>query len=89
MKESKLELKFVHACTDRGWVTLKLNVKGRRGWPDRLVIAYSPRIRLVELKTSKGKLSPMQESVHEMLRLRGIRVYVIRGVREFGEFFRG
>lgn len=52
------------------------------GVPDDLVILPGGRIYLVELKTRKGTLRPIQLAFHRRLRTRGVPVHVLRGVSE-------
>ncbi len=60
--EKQIEAYFVDQVeTKLGGEALKLEVKGRRGWPDRLVILPQGEIYFVELKTMHGRLSRAQE----------------------------
>lgn len=57
---------FRPALTGRGWRTPVQGDLGA-GWPD-LVLIRGNRLVFAELKTDKGKVSPNQETVLEVLR---------------------
>lgn len=75
--ERDLERYFTAACKKRGLMTLKLNVRFSRGWPDRVVILQNERVLWVELKRPGGKTSALQDLVHTELRKRKHQVHVI------------
>jgi hypothetical protein len=75
--ERHLEAYFSAACKKRGLLTLKLNVRFARGWPDRIVPLKGGGVLWVELKRPGGKLSALQEKVHKDLRAVGHAVYTI------------
>lgn len=75
--ERHLESYFSAACKKRGLLTLKLNVRFARGWPDRIVPLKDGGVLWVELKRPGGKLSALQEKVHKDLFNLGHDVYVI------------
>lgn len=66
MRESILEQKFVTACKRMNWECWKLTSPGRRGVPDRLVIAQD-KVAFVELKAKGGKFQPLQRYYLQML----------------------
>lgn len=74
--ESELERKAVNYAKEQGILALKLNVKGRRGWPDRLYI-YMGKFEMVEYKRPGEKPVPIQEYVHRVLAAHKIAVHVI------------
>ena len=55
---------------------------GNAGVPDRIVILPGGEIHFVELKTDKGKLSPIQRHVQEVLKEKGCNVSTIYGMKE-------
>ena len=57
------------------------------GFPD-LMVLHRGRVRFVELKTPKGRLSPAQEKTIEALRHMGFRVDVIRSLEAFEQLAR-
>jgi hypothetical protein len=73
-RESSIEASFVHVLKRHGLTTLKLNVSGQRGYPDRLVLLSGGRAVFVELKRPGGKLRPLQEHVHGQLKALGFQV---------------
>lgn len=61
LPENKLERYFVQRVEqDLHGVALKLEVKGRRGWPDRIAILPVGVTFYVELKAPRGVLSRLQ-----------------------------
>ena len=63
------------------------------GVPDRLVLlpaqpGWMPRLELVELKTVKGKLSPIQVEWHKRAATLGVRVTVLHGLPEIDAWVR-
>jgi hypothetical protein len=82
MLERDLERYFTKVCKDLGVLSLKLNVRYSRGWPDRVVAFSSGRVLWIELKRPEGKLSALQSRVHEQLRSRGHEVLVLRTKHE-------
>ena len=75
--ERDLEAYFSKQCKKAGLLTLKLNVRFARGWPDRIVALENGEVLWVELKRPGGKLSPLQLKVHEQLNKLGHFVQVI------------
>lgn len=57
-----------------------------RGVPDRMVLLPAGRIKLVELKTVTGRLSPYQEHIHEVFSELGTDVDVLYGRAEIDEW---
>jgi hypothetical protein len=74
--ENVTEQKVVDYAASRGCLFLKLNVIGRRGWPDRLFI-FRGRTFFIEFKRAGEKLTKLQEIVHERIRAHGAEVYVV------------
>jgi hypothetical protein len=75
--ERDLEGYFTLQCKKRGILSLKLNVRYARGWPDRVVVLPNQRVLWVELKRPGGKLSPLQTKLHIALLQQGHVVHVI------------
>jgi hypothetical protein len=71
-------------------LSLKLNVIGQSGWPDRLY-AWNGRVLFIEFKAAKEKPRPAQLEIHKRLAERGINVAVvdnlIDGRRVINEFY--
>jgi hypothetical protein len=83
--ERDLERHFSSECKRLRVPTLKLNVRFSRGWPDRLIACRSG-LRLIELKTDKGKLSALQTKVISTLGSLGIVVIILRSKKEITEY---
>jgi len=75
--ERELEGYFARQCKKKGLMTLKLNVRFSRGWPDRIVVLKDGKVMWVELKRPGAKLSPLQVKVHFELNKWNQEVYVI------------
>ena len=58
-------------------IHIKLNVLGRRGWPDRLFLPPGGRPIFIEFKRPGENPEPLQEYRHEILRAAGYRVFVV------------
>jgi hypothetical protein len=76
--ESGLEGFFRKRVRLVGGYTVKL-APTEAGIPDRLVILPGGRMRLVELKTESGALSPIQRVLHSRLAELGVEVVVLYG----------
>jgi Holliday junction resolvase-like predicted endonuclease len=76
MLESRIETKATEYAESLGIVSLKLNVRGRVGWPDRLYICAG-HIWFVEFKAPREKPTLMQFHIHSILRKQGAEVRVI------------
>ena len=74
--ESILEARTCHYAITRGVLVLKLNVIGRRGWPDRLLI-HKGRVALVEFKRPGGRPRIQQIMVHERLAEHGFKPAIV------------
>ena len=74
--ESEDETKVCDYATSIGFLVLKLNVIGRRGWPDRLFI-YRGKVFFIEFKRTGEKPGRLQEIIHERIRAHGVEVYVV------------
>lgn len=61
---------------------LKLNILGRKGFPDRMVLGRPAKILFMEFKQPGEKARPLQKYVHTLLRSLGFRVEVHDNVTE-------
>jgi|TARA_Y100000310_G_C20558410_1_gene751739 hypothetical protein len=78
ISEAEIEAYFVKCVEkDLGGVALKLEVKGRRGWPDRLAILPNGEVDFVELKTERGGLSAAQQKRADTLVNLNQRWYIL------------
>jgi hypothetical protein len=57
-------------------VQVKLNLHGRRGWPDRLFLDYGGRAVFIEFKRIDEDARELQTYIHKLLRKRGFEIYV-------------
>ena len=66
----------------------KLKTKGvKPGWPD-IIIFWRWEAIAIELKSEKGRLSPVQKKMHERLRIAGVHVYTAKCIEEVEGFLR-
>ncbi len=80
--ESQIEKKFHRLVVDNGGTTRKFVSPNQRGVPDRIVFWPKGVVHFVELKTDKGKLTPMQVYEHKVLQRFGARVFTLYGLAE-------
>lgn len=71
--ESKLEQKATEYAKKLGILSLKLNVQGQIGWPDRIYL-YNGRVLFIEFKRPGEKPRKVQLYVHEKIRAQGFNV---------------
>jgi hypothetical protein len=69
------EQKVVDYAVAKGCLVLKLNVLGRRGWPDRLFV-HKGKVFFIEFKRAGEPPSKLQSVIHDRIRKHGISVYV-------------
>ena len=74
------EVKRLKGLT-RKWVS-----PGHDGVPDRIVIAPASVVTFVEVKTSDGVVSPVQEREQRRLAAQGVRVTTVYGKKGVDEF---
>jgi len=60
-----------------------------RGWPDLTVLCPGGRFLLVELKTARGKRSPLQTMFMERASSLGHGVHVVRSIGELTALYEG
>jgi hypothetical protein len=85
--EANLEALFHRQVRVIGGVIVKL-APTERGVPDRLVILPGGQIFLVELKTTNGRVSPIQEEWHKKAAMRGVNVVLLKGREEIVDWIR-
>jgi hypothetical protein len=81
MRESVLEQFFSKRVRLAGGLSFKL-APTTAGLPDRMVLWPGGRIHVVELKTENGRLSEVQNHMHEKMATLGTYVYVLHGPDE-------
>ena len=74
--EKEVEKEVVAWWTKRGGLQIKLNILGRRGWPDRIFFPVGGKPVLIEFKRVNEDARALQAYVHGELRARGYVVYV-------------
>lgn len=91
-KETNDETKFKTYVEDDGNEALKLNVWGRRGWPDRLVVFELGGHFFIEFKRrgkgiGKRRGEKLQLHIHKKLRGKGHNVYTVDTCEEAVEIY--
>lgn len=76
LREASVEAAFVRLLRRHALMSLKLNVAGQRGWPDRLVLLPGGEVVFVELKRPGAKARRLQEHIHKRLAALGFRIAV-------------
>lgn len=74
--ESKVEREVVKWWEGRGGMQIKLNLMGRRGYPDRLFLKERGCPIFIEFKREGKEVRPLQNYMHNRLRKLGYEVYV-------------
>lgn len=83
--EKHLEQHFCWKVRQIGGFAVKMNPIGIAGLPDRMVL-YKGKTWFIELKTPRGKVSPVQESMHRRFKMYGHEVRIIRTKEEIIAF---
>lgn len=76
MTESKFEQAWCKKAKQKGWMPIKLIQTSYNGIPDRMLLKNG-KILFAEFKAKNGKLSELQKTRIEQLRLIGFHVLVI------------
>ena len=79
MRESEVEAYLVKRVKELGGEIRKVKWVGRRGAPDRFVMVYGLHF-FVELKAPGEKPRPEQVREIELLKTRGVGVYVLDSI---------
>lgn len=85
MLEKNVELFLKDEIKKLGGVCYKFVSPGNSGVPDRIVILPA-RVYFVEVKTEKGRLSPIQKRQIKKLADLGQNVYVLYGAEDVRKF---
>ena len=80
--EKEVEKELVAWWTKRGGLQIKLNILGRRGWPDRIFFPVGGKPVLIEFKRVNQDARALQAYVHGELRARGYVVYVCENTND-------
>lgn len=84
-RESSIERKFVQWCKEHGWLALKLNVIGHRGYPDRIVLGAGT-VLFIEFKRPGQGSTALQVRCQNELKRRGFPVHVATSVESAIDF---
>jgi hypothetical protein len=79
--EKDIETKLYNGCKRLGLTALKLNLMGRRSWPDRMIILPHGMVDFIELKAPGKVPTPKQKAVHEQLKDLNHRILVIDTIK--------
>ena len=79
--ESKIERVVTAWARDMGLMTIKLNVRGQRGTPDRLFM-LNGRVLFLEFKRPGAKPSPLQRYMITQLQANGFDAVVVDEVEQ-------
>ena len=74
--EKMVEAQVCDYAESKNCEVLKMNLKGRRGWPDRLFIFHG-KVLFIEFKRLGEQPTPLQKFVHGVLQGHGMRVEVV------------
>ena len=74
--EEKIEKRFVSECAAIGIQSMKLERKGKKGFPDQCVFLPNAYLLLIEFKRPGGTTSYHQDICHQELRDKGFEVMV-------------
>jgi hypothetical protein len=88
VREKVAERKLVAWADSQGVLSIKLNLQGRRGWPDRAFFLPGGRPYLVELKAEGEVPRKLQAHIHSQLRALGYSVAVCASPEEAVEFMK-
>jgi len=86
MREAALEAKLATLVKAKGGVAYKLDTRAKKGAPDRVVVLPGREATFVELKTDRGRLSPMQEVELDRIRAAGGHGVVLYGLAQVQRF---
>lgn len=86
MRERDIEKWLRRQIESMGGLAFKFTSPGNDGVPDRLAVLPGGLIYFIELKTDRGRLSPLQVWQQDRLRQLGVNVAVIKGMDEAVEF---
>jgi len=87
MLERDIERYLVRRVAERGGRAYKWVSPGHVGVADRIVMLPGGRVWVVELKTVKGRLSPLQKVFAADMARMGINYIVIRSKEEVDQWF--
>ncbi|MBQ9249901.1 MAG: VRR-NUC domain-containing protein [Oscillospiraceae bacterium] len=86
MRERDIEKWLRHQIEVMGGQAFKFTSPGNDGVPDRLAVLPGGLIYFIELKTDRGRLTPLQTWQQDRLDALGCQVRTIRGMDEARAF---
>lgn len=81
MQENKIERAVSRYASKLGFYERKFSTPGRRSAPDR-IFALNGNVFWIEFKATGQKPTPLQLHEHELMRRKGLTVYVVDSVEE-------
>lgn len=85
LQEKFIERELVSKLKKVGVESIKFEVLGKRGMPDRIILIPGGRVVFAEVKSPGEKLRPLQEKRKRELENLGFKVYVIDSKTEIDE----
>ena len=79
MTEQQIQSKRIKELESKGYYVLKLVKTNKNGIPDLIAIPPDSDVLFIEVKTSKGKVSKLQEYRLKELKKHGVRTEIYRG----------
>jgi hypothetical protein len=76
-RETDIENKFVTWATDHELMPVKLNLAGRRGMPDRMILGHQGKMIFIEFKRPGERARKLQLHNHKILAERGFKVFIV------------
>jgi len=83
MLEKQIQKKIIEYSKKNQILSFKVDSTSTRGFPDLTVILPNGTVLFVELKTDKGRLTKLQQHVHDKLKRNNANVYIARSLDEF------
>ena len=77
MTEAAFQTKLIKTYEADGWYVVKLIQCNKTGMPD-LILVKPNEVKWVEVKSAKGRLSPVQEYRHAELSAKGFTVETVK-----------
>jgi len=77
-EEGRAQSKKIKELEDAGYYVIKLKLTNKNGIPDLIAIPRDSNVLFVEMKSSTGDCSPLQNYRHKELREFGLKVIVCR-----------
>ena len=79
MREQQIQAKKIKELEAAGYYVIKLTNTNKNGIPDLIALPRGADVLFVEVKTTDGKVSSLQEYRHKELKSHGFKVEVYRG----------